>query len=76
MKPTHLVLRVIPGPQGQDVYGGTRVDASDWANTRLLEGAGYLRPLTVEELAEGDGSKPAPAKGSSSKPPKTPKPKR
>ena len=61
MPPTHLVLRVLPGPEG-DIYGGTRVDASGWANTRLLEGAGYLRRLTEEELgnASETAAKPKP----------------
>lgn len=51
MKATHLVLRVLPGPEG-DIYGGTLVDASAWGNCRLLESSGYIRPLTDEELAD------------------------
>jgi hypothetical protein len=48
-KLTHLVLRVLQGPQG-DIYGGTKVDASAWGNQRLLESSGYIRRLTEDEL--------------------------
>ena len=68
--PTHLVLRVLPGPEG-DIYGGTRVDAGAWANCRLLESAGYIRPLTDEELTDTTGT--TAEEGAPPKKPKKPK---
>jgi hypothetical protein len=57
-RPTHLVLRVISGPGGRDIYAGSLVDASQWANRRLLEGAGKIRRLRPDELAKA-AEKPA-----------------
>jgi hypothetical protein len=55
IEPSHVVLRVLPGPQG-DIYAGTLVDASAWPNQRLLEGAGYIRRLTPAEMAALDAA--------------------
>jgi hypothetical protein len=57
MASTHLVLRRIAVAEGRDHFAGARVDASAWANRRLLEDEEYIRPLTAEELEQGD---PAP----------------
>lgn len=51
---THVVLRILQGVEGGDIYAGTAeqptyVDASGWANTPLLEQTGHLRRVTLEE---------------------------
>jgi hypothetical protein len=52
---THVVLRIIQGVEGRDIYAGTPeepvlVDASGWANAALLVQLGHLRPAMYEEV--------------------------
>ena len=51
---THLVLRVLPGPQGRVILAGTRVDASTWANRRLLEAEGFIRLYGMSSSLHAD----------------------
>jgi len=41
---THVVLKKLPGPNG-DIKPGTEVDASEWRNTPLLVSQRYLKLL-------------------------------
>jgi len=61
---THVVLRILQGVEGGDIYAGTPeqptyVDASGWANTALLEQTGHLRRVTLEEAEAFEKSKKA-----------------
>lgn len=61
---THVVLRILQGVEGGDIYAGTPeqptyVDASGWANTALLEQSGHLRRVTLEEAEAFEKSKEA-----------------
>jgi hypothetical protein len=50
---THVVLKTLPGPNGQKIPAGTEVDASEWRNAPLLVTQRYLKPL--DAVAEPDG---------------------
>lgn len=50
MKPTHIVLKKLPGPNG-DIKPGTEVDASEWRNAPLLVEQRYLKPLDGVEAS-------------------------
>lgn len=62
-RPTHVVLRIIQGAEGGDIYAGTPeepvyVDACDWANASLLEQSGHLRRITPEECDAIEAARP------------------
>ena len=42
---THLVIKRLPGPNGQPIEAGSEVDASEWRNAPLLVEQRYLKPL-------------------------------
>lgn len=42
---THVVLKKLPGPNGQTIEAGAEVDASEWRNAPLLVKQRYLKPL-------------------------------
>jgi hypothetical protein len=54
---THVVLRKLPGPNGE-ISPGTEVDASEWRNAPLLVKQRYLKP--IDAVAEPDGQSQAP----------------
>jgi hypothetical protein len=56
---THIVLKTLPGPNGQKISAGTEVDASEWRNAPLLVTQRYLKPL--DTVADPDGQTRMPA---------------
>jgi hypothetical protein len=62
---THLVLKKLPGPNGE-LVPGTEVDASEWRNLKLLVEQRYLKPLDgVEAPANLDSATALPIVGAS-----------
>lgn len=72
-RPTHVVLRIIQGAEGGDIYAGTPekpvyVDARDWANAPLLEQSGHLRRITPEECDALEAARPGKEETSTEEP--------
>ena len=44
----HVVMRPIPGPEG-DIPSGTLIDPSSWRNTTALISEKFLRPVTPDD---------------------------
>lgn len=51
---THLVIKRLPGPNGQHIEAGTEVDATEWRNAPLLVEQRYLKPLDGVEAPAHD----------------------
>lgn len=73
MPQMYEVLRVIAGIDGESLYAGQIVDASQWRNTKALVAAGRLRPLKDDEVPAdskadaNDEAKPKPVKKAAKK---------